>query len=594
MKMRKKRYNAGVVRILQKAALVLAILCICMSANAASVRAVQSGTLSINSNGGTNTVNVSVTSVDTSTTFLMFQTKHNSNRPVGSTVRGRLVSPTNIEFVRVSNETPPGSPIDIQWYLLEYSSGVKVQRGVLVQSNTGTSMNTTITAVASTTRAFVLWSKTPKLSDTVFSGDDPVIGELTTTSNLQFRWGQSASDSHIINWQVIEFTDSVDINVQKGSITTMNASTTSVTATLPTAVDPTATFILVGYRITASSNNNIGARLFRARLTSATSIVIDRSVAGSEAVPEIFWQAVEIKDGTRVQSGNVNLASGSGSATIGISAVDLGRSVAFASVQGEGGQNTGRSPYVSDDVPGVGSATFALSSSTQVSVNRNSTVAQSDFGWFVVEFGNSGILPVQLASFTGRAVNNTNVQLDWTTVSEVNNYGFFVQRRSSGNEPFADIAGAFIPGHGTTTLPQSYQYLDAGVESGTWQYRLKQVDYDGSTNLSDPIVVDILTSVKEGGLPTESRLNQNFPNPFNPSTTLSFAISQTSFVSLTIYNYIGQAVGTIVNETLTPGSYSRAFHAQNLSSGMYLYRIEVRPIDGGTPLTAVRTMALVK
>jgi len=284
----KTETNNQIAGILRKTLLAaLTISCVSMGVNAASVRAVQSGTLSINSNGGTNKVNVGVTSVDTSKTFLIFQTRHNNNRPVGSTVRGRLVSPTSVEFVRVSDETSPGSPINIQWYLVEYSSGVKVQRGVLSQSNTATSMNTTITAVASTTRAFVLWSKTPKLSDNVFSGDDPVIGELTTTSNLQFRWGQSASDSHIINWQVVEFTDSADINVQKGSIATMNASTTSVTATLPTAVDPAATFILVGYRITASSNSNIGARLFRARLTSGTSIVIDRSVTGSESVPEI-------------------------------------------------------------------------------------------------------------------------------------------------------------------------------------------------------------------------------------------------------------------------------------------------------------------
>ena len=98
--------------------------------------AVQSGTTSIDSNGGTNTITVPITSVNTASSFLIFQTRHNGNRPVNSMIRGRIASATTLEFVRVSNEVAPGVPINIQWYVVEFSSGVNVQRGEVSQTAT--------------------------------------------------------------------------------------------------------------------------------------------------------------------------------------------------------------------------------------------------------------------------------------------------------------------------------------------------------------------------------------------------------------------------------------------------------------------------
>ncbi len=331
----------------------------------AVVKAVQSGTTSIDSNGGTNTITVPITSVNTASSFLIFQTRHNGNRPVNSMIRGRIASATTLEFVRVSNEAAPGVPINIQWYVAEFSSGVNVQRGEVAQSTT--TINVPITPMAAVNQAFVTWSKTPTAGDGTTNSDDVVVGELTSTSNLQFRVN-GANASHIISWQVIEFTNAADINVQKGTASLLGAAL-STTITLGTAVNVNSTFVLCGYR-SAGSGADIGARMLRAQLTNSTTITMDRDISGTpDDMTEILCQAVELTNGSTVQRGSENFLSGDSQKLVAITSVDTSRAIAFASVQPVGGQNMGRSPYAADDIIGVGSVTMALSS-TQITMER--------------------------------------------------------------------------------------------------------------------------------------------------------------------------------------------------------------------------------
>jgi hypothetical protein len=184
-----------------------------------------------------------------------------------------------------------------------------------------------------------------------------------------------------------------------------------------------------------------------------------------------------------------------------------------------------------------------------------------------------GALPIQLASFTGRIVDGNNVRLDWTTISEINNYGFFVQRRGASDREFAELEGSFIPGHGTTLEPQTYAYTDEGVADGRWYYRLRQIDLDGSVFFTDPIHVDIVTSVAED-IPRVFSLNQNYPNPFNPSTSITFTVEKNGFSSITIFNILGQEVMRPFAGMAEAGRvHTVRFDGTVLPTGLYFYKL---------------------
>jgi len=345
--------------------------------SAAVVKGVQRGTAVSSGNG---VVTVGISAVDPAKSFLVFQTRSSSNRPPGSMIIGRLnAGGTAVEFVRTTNET---STIDIQWSVVEFLSGVSVQRGEVNQ--TSTTVNVPITPVASTGQAFVLWSKVPGAGHYIWSMDDPILGELTSTSNLQFRVNQGSS-GHVIAWQVVEFTSAADINVQKGS-TSLLGSNASVDITLPTPVDVSKAFVLTGFR-SASDGPDVGERMIRAQIINSNTLRIDRSRTGDN-LTEIVWQVVELKDGSSVQRGSERFNAGVTQRSVSISPVDTSRAVAFASVQAAAGQSLGRTAYNLDDIIGEASVTLGLSSAS-IDMRRNSARDFADIGWFVVEFNST-------------------------------------------------------------------------------------------------------------------------------------------------------------------------------------------------------------
>ena len=188
--------------------------------------------------------------------------------------------------------------------------------------------------------------------------------------------------------------------------------------------------------------------------------------------------------------------------------------------------------------------------------------------------GEPGALPIQLASFVGSAIGGHAVRLDWTTLSEINNFGFYVQRRLSTEQQFTELPSSFVPGHGTTLIPQQYTFTDNTAGVGHWFYRLKQLDLDGTSTITDPIEVDVLTGVKETA-PREFVLNQNYPNPFNPSTEIKFSVEQNAMTTLKVYNILGQEVVALFNGIAEAGQYySVRVDATSLPSGMYFYTLE--------------------
>ncbi|MCG6912719.1 T9SS type A sorting domain-containing protein [bacterium BMS3Abin03] len=175
-------------------------------------------------------------------------------------------------------------------------------------------------------------------------------------------------------------------------------------------------------------------------------------------------------------------------------------------------------------------------------------------------------LPVELSTFS--AINLQNgINLQWRTETEVNNYGFKVERKNSSTQNGQWQTLAFVQGHGNSNSPKNYSFIDEGITSGKYSYRLKQIDNDGKYEYSKPIEVDL-------GTVNTYELSQNYPNPFNPITTISFTISSTNTVKLSVFNSIGEKVEDLVNEMKEAGTYTVNFNAQNLPSGTYYYRIQ--------------------
>ena len=356
---------------------LIAIGCILISSVsvwAAEINLIQSGTTSSNGNG---VVTVDVTSVDMSKSFLIFQTRHSSNRPAGSTVRGELASATQLKFTRVTTDS---STINIQWYLVEYANGVAVQRGDTTQSSA--TKNVTLgTSLSAASSAFLLYSKTVGSTDSIYSEDDPMLGRITSSSNIQFKT-DLANSNHAIHWQVVEFTDG-SVNVQTGTNSITTQGQFSASNTLSNAVDLSKSFLLAGW-MSGDREEDLDERMITAALPSDNSVTFTRTFAGSKDVDEIAFQVVEFSDATLVQRGEVTLASGETTRDITIDSVDPSKSIAFSTVQAGDGQNMGNVVYFSDDITGEGAYTLAINSATSLRVQRNSSNAASTVIWQVV------------------------------------------------------------------------------------------------------------------------------------------------------------------------------------------------------------------
>ncbi len=175
-------------------------------------------------------------------------------------------------------------------------------------------------------------------------------------------------------------------------------------------------------------------------------------------------------------------------------------------------------------------------------------------------------LPAELTNFCA-STRGPSVELTWSTATETNNYGFEVERRELQKSEWMKVG--FVAGHGTSTIPQTYSYTDASVTSGTFVYRLKQIDNTGLFKYSQSAEVTM-------GLPQAFELSQNYPNPFNPSTTLSVMLSKPQYVRLAVYNMVGQEVSILADENLAAGVYQYTFNAYNLASGTYFARIQTQ------------------
>jgi hypothetical protein len=195
------------------------------------------------------------------------------------------------------------------------------------------------------------------------------------------------------------------------------------------------------------------------------------------------------------------------------------------------------------------------------------------------------IIPVEFISFSAQ-VEEFNVKLTWSTATETNNSGFEIQRTSPLPSPYQADGGeagrvwesiGFVPGFGTSTEVHHYSFTDESIQPGNYQYRLKQIDFDGTYEYSNIIEVSI-------DVPTIFSLEQNYPNPFNPTTKIKYEIpsvianevKQSQSVTLKVYDILGNEIVTLVNEQKPAGTYEVEFNGEGLPSGVYFYQLKVK------------------
>lgn len=173
-------------------------------------------------------------------------------------------------------------------------------------------------------------------------------------------------------------------------------------------------------------------------------------------------------------------------------------------------------------------------------------------------------IPVELTSFTASA-NENSVTLIWSTATETNNSGFSIERKTALDERWIEVA--FVPGFGTTAERKSYSFKDDNLGMGFYSYRLKQTDYDGTIEYSNIVDVEVYS-------PDTYRLAQNFPNPFNPSTTIEYSLPEQSEITISVYSIVGELVAMLVSGNVEAGYHRINFDASQLPSGTYVYQLK--------------------
>jgi hypothetical protein len=311
-----------------------------------------------------------------------------------------------------------------------------------------------------------------------------------------------------------------------------------------------------GYTAPAASanttNNPVGRFLLTAPYSGAvlSSVKVTFSGTATNVSNVKLWQSSDALFGSDTQIG---------------SAQTYGSAVTFSSLASEV-STSGTYYFVTVD---LGSSTGSVSTTIAATAD-----IQFSYGSLSGTVSNAALssgataLPVELASITA-AATNASATLSWKTTTETNNYGFEVERRTVGQTSLSDWTElGFVAGNGSSNVAHSYSYTDNSVSSGTYAYRLKQIDNDGTSSYSSEAEVTIT-------VPLVFALNQNYPNPFNPTTTISFTLAKDGYTTLKIFDVLGREITTLVNGTMKAGIVnSITFSASKLASGVYFSRLE--------------------
>jgi hypothetical protein len=307
-------------------------------------------------------------------------------------------------------------------------------------------------------------------------------------------------------------------------------------------------------------NNNINTD----PLTSGSGINVNGGSTNTPIITgnEIFgnWWGITIQNGTTVQPGpQPNIGD-----VTNVDTSDDGKNIIYNNIQGTNIYDIYNN--CSNDIKAQNNDWRVYDSS---SIEQHVYHKVDDPSRGLIQFiPFSQYVPVELARFTAQPVGNS-IELKWTTISEKNNKGFLIEVFEHSVQDLQWKTICNINGHGTTTEIHDYSFIDKREKKGNYKYRLTQIDFDGTRNQLATIDVNL-------EIPINFILFQNYPNPFNPSSTIKFSLGSNEFVTLKIFDVLGNEVATMINETKQAGNYTADFDPKELGigSGVYYYQLK--------------------
>jgi hypothetical protein len=180
------------------------------------------------------------------------------------------------------------------------------------------------------------------------------------------------------------------------------------------------------------------------------------------------------------------------------------------------------------------------------------------------------LYPIELSRLIAETVDN-GVLIKWQTESETENLGFYIYRKAEDEQEYRVINDQLIPGQGSSQSRHDYTYLDRDIDQDkSYTYKLGHIDHNGTLYYSDPIGI-------KHGAPQEFILYPNYPNPFNPQTTISFQLNSEQFITIELYDIFGRKIKTLISDNIQPGTHKLIWNGkddrnQSIPSGTYLLK----------------------
>lgn len=317
---------------------------------------------------GSSSTTVTIDAVDMAKSFLTFSLRADRAVPDDVHVTGVLTNATTVTFARADVD----SDVTIEWSVVEFASGVTVQRGTVAA--TSTTVDVPIAAVDLTTSFPLVGVRAANVGQATFGADDFTRAAITSSTNL--RLSLATTPGLVAAWQVITYNDSV---VQTGTVT-FAAGDASTTASV-TAFDPTKSWLTYSLSTDAGTTTNIGQKLVRGLITNSTTLTFDRSNTGQAMT--LRWYLIEFTDATEVQHGSANFPTSTSTVDIALaSPVRPERSIGAGGSPGYGGSSS----YAADDNPGVAWFTMNVVDASTLRLQRANALAPADLGWFVIHW----------------------------------------------------------------------------------------------------------------------------------------------------------------------------------------------------------------